>query len=138
MTNTVEHQGVVENVNGYHLQVRIVQTSACAACGARGHCSSADTKEKLVDVTDVHAASYHPGDRVKVVAALSMGAKAVTYAFIIPFLILVLSLFLFTSWIGQELTGALCALAMLVPYYFILWLCRSRMAKKFSFSIEKD
>ena len=138
MANTVEHEGVVENVNGYHLQIRIVQASACAACSARGHCSSSDTKEKLVDVTDFRAASYHPGDKVRVYAALSTGARAVLYAFIIPFIILIVALFLYVSCTGgNELTSALLALATLVPYYFILWLCRARMAKRFSFWIEK-
>lgn len=138
MANTVEHQGVVENVNGYHLQVRIIQASACAACSARRHCSSSDTKEKLVDVTDVRAASYRPGDQVRVFATLGMGAQAVLYAFVIPFIILVIAVFLYMSLSGgNELTAALLALATLVPYYLILWLCRGRMAKRFSFWIEK-
>ena len=52
MADTIRHQGIVENINGTHLQVRIVQTSACASCSIKGHCSSADTKEKLIDVID--------------------------------------------------------------------------------------
>ena len=58
MANTIKHQGIVENINGSHLQVRIIQTSACASCSVKGHCTSADTKEKLVDVADANAASY--------------------------------------------------------------------------------
>ena len=58
MANTIKHQGIVENINGSHLQVRIIQTSACASCSVKGHCTSADTKEKLVDVADADAASY--------------------------------------------------------------------------------
>ena len=74
MANTIKHQGIVENINGSHLQVRIIQTSACASCSVKGHCTSADTKEKLVDVADANAASYQPGDRVWVTGELSMGA----------------------------------------------------------------
>ncbi len=50
MTDIIEHHGIVENINGSHLKVRIVQTSACAACSAKGHCALADTKEKLITV----------------------------------------------------------------------------------------
>ena len=64
MANTIKHQGIVENINGSHLQVRIIQTSECASCSIKGHCSSADTKEKLIDVTDDNVSSYQPGDRV--------------------------------------------------------------------------
>ena len=75
MADTIRHQGIVENINGTHLQVRIVQTSACASCSIKGHCSSADTKEKLIDVID-ESSSYQPGDRVWVVGELSMGVMA--------------------------------------------------------------
>ena len=136
MANTIRHQGIVENINGSHLQVRIIQTSACASCSVKGHCSSADTKEKIIDVTDPDAASYQPGDRVWVIGELSMGAIAVLYAFIFPFLVLIISLFIFMAIWNDELCSALCSLALLIPYYYILWLNKSRMGKKFSFSIK--
>lgn len=136
MANTIRHQGIVENINGSHLQVRIIQTSACASCSVKGHCSSADTKEKLVDVTDVNAASYRPGDNVWVIGELSMGTLAVLFAFILPFLVLIISLFIFMAIWSDELRSALCSLALLIPYYYILWLNKSRMGKKFSFTIR--
>ena len=136
MANTIKHQGIVENINGSHLKVRIVQTSACASCSVKGHCTSADTKEKLIDVTDINAASYQVGDRVWVVGELSMGVMAVLLAFILPFLILVISLFVFMAVWNDELSSALCSLALLIPYYYIMWLNKSRMGKKFSFTIR--
>ena len=136
MANTIKHQGIVENINGSHLQVRIIQTSACASCSVKGHCTSADTKEKLVDVADANAASYQPGDRVWVTGELSMGVMAVLFAFIFPFLILIISLFVFMAIWNDELRSALCSLALLVPYYYILWRNKSRMGKKFSFSVR--
>lgn len=138
MANTIKHQGIVENINGSHLQVRIIQTSACASCSVKGYCTSADTKEKLVDVADAdaNAASYQPGDRVWVTGELSMGVMAVLFAFIFPFLILIISLFVFMAIWNDELRSALCSLALLIPYYYILWLNKSRMGKKFSFSVR--
>lgn len=135
MANTIKHQGIVENINGSCLQVRIVQTSACAACSIKGHCTSADTKEKLIDVTDADPASYQVGDRVWVMGELSMGMRAVLYAFVFPFLLLVAGLFLFMALWGDELGASLCALVLLIPYYYIIWLNRARMKRKFSFSI---
>ena len=136
MANTIKHQGIVENINGSHLQVRIIQTSACASCSVKGHCTSADTKEKLVDVTVDNAASYQPGDHVWVMGGLSMGALVVLFAFIFPFLILIISLFVFMALWNDELCSALCSLSLLIPYYCILWLNKSRMGRKFSFSIR--
>lgn len=135
MADIIKHQGIVENISGSHLKVRIVQTSACAACSVKGHCTSADTKEKLIDIVVSDASSYQPGDRVVVFGELSMGMMAVLLAFIAPFCILVVSLFLFMAVWNDELGSALCSLALLIPYYYILWLNRKRMGKKFSFSV---
>ena len=134
--NTIKHLGIVENIQGSHLSVRIVQTSACAACSVKGHCSSADSKDKIIDIIDTAAASYQVGENVMVVGETSMGMQAVALAFIIPFVILIFTLFLFMALIENELYAALLSLAVLVPYYYILWLNKTRLKQKFSFTIK--
>ena len=123
--NTIKHLGIVENIQGSHLSVRIVQTSA-----------SADSKDKIIDITDVTAASYQVGERVMVIGETSMGMMAVTLAFIIPFVLLIVSLFAWMALIGNELYAALLSLAVLIPYYFVLWLNKTRMKQHFSFTIK--
>ena len=134
--NTIKHLGIVENIQGSHLSVRIVQTSACAACSVKGHCSSADSKDKIIDIIDTAAASYQVGENVMVVGETSMGMQAVALAFIIPFVLLIFTLFLFMALIETELYAALLSLAVLVPYYYILWLNKTRLKQKFSFTIK--
>lgn len=134
--NTIKHLGIVENIQGSHLSVRIVQTSACAACSAKGHCSSADSKDKIIDVIDTAAFSYRVGEKVMVIGETSMGMMAVVLAFIIPFILLIFSLFLFMALMENELYSALLSLAILIPYYFILWLNKTRLKQKFSFTIK--
>ena len=134
--NTIKHLGIVENIQGSHLSVRIVQTSACAACSVKGHCSSADSKDKIIDIIDTAAASYQVGENVMVVGEKSMGMQAVALAFIITFVLLIFRLFLFMALIENELYAALLSLAVLVPYYYILWLNKTRLKQKFSFTIK--
>lgn len=134
--NTIKHLGIVENIQGSHLSVRIVQTSACAACSAKGHCSSADSKDKIIDIIDTAASSYRVGEKVMVIGETSMGMMAVVLAFIIPFVLLIFSLFLFMTLMENELYSALLSLAILIPYYFILWLNKTRLKQKFSFTIK--
>ena len=134
--NTIKHLGIVENIQGSHLSVRIVQTSACAACSVKGHCSSADSKDKIIDVIDTAAFSYRVGEKVMVIGETSMGMMAVVLAFIIPFILLIFSLFLFMALMENELYSALLSLAILIPYYFILWLNKTRLKQKFSFTIK--
>ena len=134
--NTIKHLGIVENIQGSHLSVRIVQTSACAACSVKGHCSSADSKDKIIDIIDTAASSYRVGEKVMVIGETSMGMMAVVLAFIIPFILLIFSLFLFMALMENELYSALLSLAILIPYYFILWLNKTRLKQKFSFTIK--
>ena len=134
--NTIKHLGIVENIQGSHLSVRIVQTSACAACSAKGHCSSADSKDKIIDIIDTVASSYRVGEKVMVIGETSMGMMAVVLAFIIPFILLIFSLFLFMALMENELYSALLSLAILIPYYFIRWLNKTRLKQKFSFTIK--
>ena len=136
MANTIKHQGIGENIQGSHLLVRIIQTSACAACSAKGHCSSADSKDKVIDITDTAASSYQVGEQVMIIGETSMGMMAVVLAFVIPFVLLVTSLFIFMAWMENELYAALSSLIILIPYYFILWLNKARLKQKFSFTIK--
>ena len=50
MSDKINHSGVVETVDGEHLRVRILQTSACSACKVAGHCSAAESKEKIKQI----------------------------------------------------------------------------------------
>lgn len=138
MTNNIKHLGIVENIDGFHLKVRIVQTSACSSCSIKGHCSASETKEKLIDVYNPNP-SLNPqvGQRVMITGSASMGMKAVGWAFIMPFLILLVSLFVSMKLTQHdEVLSALVALLMLVPYYIILFLCRGHFSRTFVFTLE--
>ena len=56
MSDLIKHQGIVEKVDGMHVKVRIVQTSACSSCSAKGLCNASESKEKLIDVYGVSGA----------------------------------------------------------------------------------
>ena len=117
MADIIKHRGIVENIKGSHIQVRIVQTSACSACSVKGHCNASESKEKLIDVFDMKASSYQIGEEVMLYGTTSMGMQAVFMAFGVPFLVMLVTLFLFMHLTdGDELKSALVALLALVHY----------------------
>lgn len=137
MTDIIKHRGIVENIKGMNVQVRIVQTSACSACSVKEHCNASESKEKLVDVLDMKASSYRIGEEVMLYGTTSMGMQAVLLAFGVPFLVLLVALFVSMHLTdGDELKSALVALSALIPYYLIIYMCRGKLSRKFSFSIE--
>ena len=87
MADIIKHQGIVEKIDGSHVTVRIVQTSACSSCSAKGLCNASESKEKQIDVYEI-GASYQIGEKVVLCGSTSMGMKAVFLSFGIPLLIL--------------------------------------------------
>lgn len=133
----IEHEGVIEKISGNHIIVRILQQSACSACHAKGACTAADMKEKLVDISD-NSGLYREQERVVVSGRNSVGYKAVLWAFVFPLILPIGMLVLSTSvWHFNETEAALGSILVLVPYYFILYLLRHKMANTFRFSIKK-
>jgi len=114
MKSKIDHNGVVESIEGNHIKVRILQASACSACQAKALCASSDTKEKIIDVWDDNADQYHVGENVVACGSLSMGRNAVYLAFLIPLVLIILAI-----------------------YYLLLSALKDKLSKTFSFWIEK-
>ena len=137
MANTVKHLGIVASINGSYLKVRTVQTSACSSCSVKGHCSAAESKEKLIDVYNKDGLDCQVGSQVTISGATSLGMKAVMWAFVFPFVVLLVSLFISMSVTGgDEAVSSLVSLCMLIPYYLILFLYRERFRRTFVFVLE--
>ena len=137
MGNKIEHKGKIENINKDLIQVRIMQSSACCECHAKSLCSSADSKEKLIDVYSPNASKYQIGDEVTVCGLMTMGKKAVFIAFGIPLVIIILFSFIsayFFHFKEDEIVVGIILLLSL--YYFIIKLFNNKLSKHFSFWIE--
>ena len=135
----ISHSGIIESVAGDCVKVRILQTSACAACKVAAHCSASESKEKIVDVFNVRkTVSLKVGDPVMVSASRDVAGRALLFAFGIPFVVLVTVLVVVLQLTGQEGLAALSGLGSLVPYYFVLWLFRDNLREKLAFQLETN
>ena len=138
MADIIKHRGIVEKINGSHVVVRIVQTSACSACSAKGLCNASESKEKQIDVYEV-IPSYRIGEEVVLCGSTSMGMQAVLIAFGIPVLLLLAALFVTMRVTdGDALFSAVVALLAVVPYYLVIYFMKDKLNKTFSFTIEKQ
>lgn len=136
MAQIITHRGTVENVDKGFVKVRIVQLSACSSCVARKMCNSSEQKEKQVEVTVPEGECFQVGDEVMLTGTLKMGLRAVVLAYALPLVLLLAVLFLSVRLTGSEPMGALLALLALVVYYGGLYMNKSRLTKKFSFTIK--
>ena len=136
MNTKISHSGIIESIDEGCIHVRIVQTSACAACKVAGYCNAAESKEKTVDVYRWDAGNLKAGDVVTVTASTRIANQALMLGFGIPFALLVLVLVVVLLITGSEAVAGLSALASLLPYYIILYLIRNKLRDSFAFEIE--
>ena len=157
----IKHDGIIIALNedGTAL-VRIVQTSACAACKAKSMCASAESAEKEMTVVllgerapqnasvfgdpakamrrEGERRGFAVGDTVEVMVQQKMGWKAVVLAYLLPFFVMLAVMFIGNAiWtVREEILGtvALCAMAL---YYLLLGMFKDKLQKEFSFTARK-
>ena len=148
----IKHDGIIIALNedGTAL-VRIVQTSACAACKAKAMCASAESAEKEMTVVLLGDEQWAVGNEVEVMVQQKMGWKAVVLAYLLPFFVMLAVMFIgngllamgdgATGLLGDEAkreavlgTIALCAMAL---YYLVLGMFKDKLQKEFSFTAKK-
>lgn len=132
----ISHDGIIESIGSDgHVRVRITQMAACAGCKVAAHCNASEQRVKMVDVYHCGASGLSVGDNVVVVTSREAAGRALALGFGLPLLLLllVLAALLFAG--TDQGTSALAALAVLAPYYLLLWLCRDRIAGSISFKL---
>ena len=137
MSSEISHSGVVERVSEGCVTVRILQSSACAACKVSSHCSAAEMKEKLIDVHCMDSAAFQQGQEVTVTASRDVAFRALLFGFGLPLIVLLTVLVMMLSIMGNEAIAALSGLGALGLYYMLLWLMRNRISRSVSFQIEQ-
>lgn len=133
MSNQISHTGIIDSISEGMVHVRIVQSSACNSCKVASYCNSAESKEKIIDVKCSDTRRYAVGQDVTVMAAPSVGAKAVVLAFIIPTVILLTAIAICVSSGASDGVSALVGVLALVPYYIGLYLYRSKLEQILTF-----
>lgn len=137
MSNKIKHAGVVDGVEGECVRVRILQSSACSACKVAAHCNASETKEKIIDVMDADASRYQKGDQVMVVADTAVGFRASLYGYLLPLILMVVTLVGVLAATHSEGLAAVSALGILIPYYVLLFLMRNKLRNRLSFTLER-
>ena len=136
MSKIVTHKGKVIHLEGLDVRVMIESISACAACHAKGMCTLSDKEDKIIDikVSAERAAKLNVGDEVMVAVSQQRGMQAVLLAYILPAIVVILSLILLLKLLPEPL-AILSALAVLGVYYYVLYLFRNKLNAKFVMSI---
>ncbi len=135
MEEKVLHAGIIQEVSVDKLTVSIVNASACSACHAKGACLASDMKEKEIDIYRF-SGDYHPGQVVNIVGRTSQGYKAAFFGYLLPFIFVLATLIITISLTKSDGWAGILSLAVLIPYYSMLYFFRNKFKSTFEFEIS--
>ncbi|MDR0349907.1 MAG: SoxR reducing system RseC family protein [Tannerella sp.] len=136
MKKGILHNGIIERIEYPFVFVRIVQQSACSGCDAKSHCTVSEHKVKTIQIED-HSGKYEVNEAVYLCGELKTGLRAVWITFIVPLLLMVISLIIGNAFVANEITGGLAGLLILLPYYAFIYLIRDKLKQRFTFTLSK-
>jgi len=133
----IEHTGIIESIQDHRFRILITQQSACSECDVKGACTISGQQEKIVEVESFDS-SFKVGEKVLLAGKNTFGLLAVFLAFVIPFILILITLVSLKSLVSNEIISGGIALFILVPYYLILSMFNKRLKTKFNFEIKKE
>jgi len=132
---TIQHAGVVSRISNGEAVVSLTDNINCEGCKARGACgvSESNDKEIMVPIGDSKIEINQP---VTLSLAKGLGMKAVFWAYVFPFILMVTTLMICSIFMSELIAGV-ASLAVLIPYYAMLSYLTPVFKKKFQVSLLK-
>lgn len=136
-TSDIRHVGFVKSVSDQSIIVSILNQSGCASCHAKGACTTADLQEKDIEINHF-SRKYSVGEMVTIVFKKSQGFSAVFWGYLMPFILIFITLIISSAFLSNELTAGLLSIAVLIPYYITLYFFRHLLKRYFKFELEEN
>ena len=134
MTTAISHHGFVSEVVDGRVRVSLFRPEACGSCQMKGYCGGADEHREHFEIT---ASGYEVGDEVQLTMSATTGLRAVVFAYLMPFGILLLVLLAGLQLGLGEGASAVLSLVATGTYYIILKMVSGSIRHYFSIDIRK-
>ncbi|MCL2290363.1 MAG: SoxR reducing system RseC family protein [Bacteroidetes bacterium] len=131
------HKGTVKEIAGNTLFVEIERSAACATCQAKSACLTSNKRDEIIPVPTHEPDAFHVGEAVNIHLKKSMGAKAIVIAYLCPFLMLTVGLFVTYYFTKNELLSIGVAFGATTLYFLFIKKIENRLRKHFTFSVSK-
>lgn len=134
--NQITHDGRIARIEPDTIYIKIIAMAGCVSCSASSSCSVSEIEEKIVEVPNRGGRTYAIGEAVQVVLKQGQGLSAVLIGYILPFFVLLFTLIIMLSFTDNEGVAGLVSLGMLIPYYALLYVLKSKIKRSFSFRLK--
>jgi sigma-E factor negative regulatory protein RseC len=135
MENEISHEGVVQSATAGSVTVLLSPGISCSGCQAEKSCGIAGSEHKMINIDG--SFSIVPGEKVLVSMQKSQGFSALFLGYILPLMVVVISLVTLISLKINELSSGLISVGLLIPYYGLLFIFRRSINRKFRFTLKR-
>lgn len=134
-TNLIKHRAIISHIHNKRLVAQLHPDSACSCCSVRQTCSLSSQSAKIVEINVHNPTDYHLGEEIIIAMTQKNGFVAVFYAYLLPLLLILSTLFLTKYYTDNEVTAGIFSIIILFPYYLALFLLQKYFLQKFDFKI---
>jgi sigma-E factor negative regulatory protein RseC len=129
------HSGVISQIKRGSVIVSLDKNVHCETCHAKGACGVSDSAAKEIEVVDT-GRTYTLNEPVEVILKKNLGHKAVFWAYVFPFILMLTTLLTASSFVTEWIAGLL-SLLILIPYYLLMHGLKSYFKRTFDISIQR-
>jgi len=129
------HRGIVERTAGGDLQVQMTDGLECESCTIKGACHIGESRDTSIRISDAHM-DFREGEEVTVHLSTQLAFRALFWAYIFPFIIMVGGLVILSIYLTEAMAG-LVSIGFLAIYYLVIYLSKSYFDREFSLKINR-
>ena len=138
----MKHSGTISKISKSAITVSLDGHINCEACQVKASCGLSESKHKEIEVErgvehqNLANNTFQLNERVEVAMQEELGIKAVFWAYVFPFILMISTLVIASFFLNEWMSG-LMALGVLIPYFILLKGLNSFFEKTFKISIFK-
>ena len=129
------HSGKISQIKRGSVIVSLDKNVHCETCHARGACGVSDSADRQIEVADT-GRTYTLNEPVEVILRKNLGHKAVFWAYVFPFILMLTTLLAASSFVREWVAGLLSIL-ILIPYYLVVHGLKGYFKRTFDISIQR-
>ena len=132
----IKHEGYISKISENAITVSLKGNINCEGCKAKAACGVSESNDKEIEVFETNQ-TFNLNESVQIILEKGLGLKAVFFAYVLPFILLIITLFVASNFLKEWVAGLL-SLSMLIPYYLLLYFTKDSFQKMFKISILKN
>lgn len=131
----IRHKAKIVRVTPNLVEAEIEVKSACSQCALQKACQMHEVSQRKIIIPLEQSKNYQVDEVVDVSISLEEGMLATFYTYVLPSILLLLTLFLSLMSGVSEIISGICSIIVLIPYYFGVFLKKNFFARKLNFKI---